>query len=168
MIDVSVTNTLVVHVLEWDLFIIVSYRPPSYNDFENDSLKNFLSEFCIDKNVLVLGDFNLSSIKWDETRIESFLLSRATSFVRSLYEIIMEVGLTQIVCKPTFTTSNNILDLILVSSTGIEDDVAKLPPLPKCQQCPVVDGLYIEVIYDSNSVNVLSGKKFVYLPENIS
>ena len=59
MIDVSVANTLVVHVLEWDTFIIVSYRPPSYNDLENDSLRNFLSEFCIEKNVLMLGDFNL-------------------------------------------------------------------------------------------------------------
>ena len=63
MIDVSVDNTLVVHILEWDSFIIVSYRPPSYIDLENDSLKTFLSAFCIDKNVLMFGDFNLPSIK---------------------------------------------------------------------------------------------------------
>ena len=49
MIDVSVANTSVVHVLEWDSFIIVSYQPPSYNDLENDSVRTFLSEFCIDK-----------------------------------------------------------------------------------------------------------------------
>ena len=49
IIDVSVTSILAVHVLEWDTFIIVSYRPPSYNDLENDSLRNFLSEFCIDR-----------------------------------------------------------------------------------------------------------------------
>ena len=85
MIDVSVDNTLVVHVLEWDAFIIVSYRPPSYNDLENHSLKSFLSEFCIDKNVLMLGDFSLPSIKLDGTRTdtESVLSSRATSFDRS-------------------------------------------------------------------------------------
>ena len=37
VIDVSVANTLVVvHVLEWDTSINVFYRPPSYNDIEND------------------------------------------------------------------------------------------------------------------------------------
>ena len=48
MIDVSAANTLVVHVLEWDTFITVSYRPPPHNDLENDSSKTILSEFYID------------------------------------------------------------------------------------------------------------------------
>ena len=65
MIDVSVANTLVVHALEWDTFIIVSYRSLSHNDLRNDSLRNFLSAFCIDKKVLMLDDFILPSIKWD-------------------------------------------------------------------------------------------------------
>ena len=60
----------------------------------------------------------------------------------------------QLVCESTFTTSNNILDLILVSKTGIVDDVAILPPLPKCQHYPVALDLYIEVNDDLNSVNV--------------
>ena len=55
MIDVSVAKTLVVHVVERDTFITVSYRPSSYNDLENYLLKTFLSEFCIDKNVLLFG-----------------------------------------------------------------------------------------------------------------
>ena len=97
MIDVSVANTLVVHVLEWDTFIIVSYRPPSYNDLENDSLRTFLSEFCIDKNVLIHGDFSLPSIKCDETRSDSVLPSPATTFDRLFYETFEEVGLTQLV-----------------------------------------------------------------------
>ena len=56
---VSVDNILVVQVLEWFIFIIVFYRPPPYNDLENDSLMTFLSEFGIDKNVLMRGQFNL-------------------------------------------------------------------------------------------------------------
>ena len=36
----------------------------------------------------------------------------------------MEVGLTQLVCEPTFTTSNNILDLSLVKNTEIVSEVA--------------------------------------------
>ena len=51
MIDVSVANTLVVHVVEWDIFITVPYRTPSYNDLEIASLKTFLSKLCIDQNV---------------------------------------------------------------------------------------------------------------------
>ena len=154
MIDVSVANTLVVHVLEWDTFIIVSYRPPSYNDLKNYSLRTFLSEFCIDQNVLMLGDFNLPSIKWDETRSDSVLPSRATSFDRSFYEIFLEVGLTQLVFEHTLITSNTILDLILVSNTEIVGVVAILPPLPKCQHCPVVVELHIEVNDNSNIFNV--------------
>ena len=111
MFDVSVANNLVVHVLERDTSITVSYRKPSYNDLENDSMRTFLSELCTDKNVLMVGYFNLSSIKWNETCTESVLPSCATSFDRSLYEIFLEVGLTQLVCDSTFTTLNDILDL---------------------------------------------------------
>ena len=150
MIHVSAPNTSVVYGLEWDTFIIVSYRPPSYNGLENYTLKTFLSEFCIDKNVLMLGYFNLPSIKWDETHTdtESVLPCRATSFDHSFYLIFLEVGLTQLVCEPIFITSNNILDLVLVSNTEIVGDVAILHPLAKCQHCPVVVILYIEVVDD--------------------
>ena len=81
----------------------------------------------------MFGDFKLPSIKWDETRTESVLPSPATSFDRSLYEIFMEVGSTTLVCEPTFTTSNNILELILLSDAKIVGDVAMLPPLSKGQ-----------------------------------
>ena len=166
MIDVSVTNTLEVHVLDWDTFIIVSYQPPSYNDLENYSLKTFLSEFCIGKNVLMFDDFSLPSIKRDETRTESVLPSCATPFDRSFYEIFVEVGLTQLVCEPTITTSINILDLILVSNTEIVRDVAILPPLSKCQHFPVAVDLYTDVNDDSNSVNVRLWNKGNYAAIN--
>ena len=91
MIDVSVANTLVVHILEWDTFIIVSYRLLSYNDLENDSLKISFSDLCTDKNVLMLGDFNLPSITWDGTRTDSFLPRRATPSDRTSYETFMEL-----------------------------------------------------------------------------
>ena len=82
----------------------------------------------------MLGDFNLPSIKWDD----SVLPSRATSFDHSFYEKFLEIGLTQLVFEPTFTTSNSILDIILVSNSEKVGDVAILPPLPKFQHCPVV------------------------------
>ena len=83
VIDVSVVNLLLVHVLEWDTFIIVSYRPPSYNDLEKDSLKTYPSELCIEKNVLLLGEFNLPSIKWDKFRQSCYIFR---SFIlRNIY-----------------------------------------------------------------------------------
>ena len=154
IIDVSLANTLVVHVVEWDTFIVASYRLPSYNDLENDSLRTFLSEFCIDKNVLMLGNFKLLNMKWHETRTDSVSPSRAISFDRSFNEIFLKVGLTHLVFEPTSTTSNNILDLILLPNTEIVGDVTILPPLPKCQHRPVVVDLYIEVNYDLNIINV--------------
>ena len=84
-------------------------------DLENDSLRTFLSELFIEKNVLMFGDFNLSSTKWDETCTDSVLPSCATSFDRSFYKKFLEVGLTHLVYEPTLITSNNILNLILVS-----------------------------------------------------
>ena len=104
----------------------------------------------------------MPSINWDETRRESVLPSRVTSFDRSLYEIFLEFGSTQLVCELTFTTSNNMLELILVSNTGIIGDVAILPPLPKCQHCLMVEDLYIEVNDDSNSVDVRLWNKGIY------
>ena len=153
MIDVPIANTYVVDVLKWDTFIIVYYRPPSYNDLEKDSLRTFLSEFCIHKNISILGVFNLPSIKWDATRSDSVLPSRATPFDRSLHEIFLEVELTQLVFQPTFTASINILELILIPNTEILGEVAKLPLLPKCQHCLVVVDLYIEVNDNLNSVD---------------
>ena len=50
----------------------------------------------------------------------------------------------------------------LVTNTEIIGVSAILPPLPKCQHCPVVVDLYIEVKDDSNSFNVLPSNKGNY------
>ena len=48
MIDVPVANSFVLHVFECDTLIIGSYRSPSENNLENDSLRTLFSEFCIE------------------------------------------------------------------------------------------------------------------------
>ena len=96
------------------------------------------------------------------------MLTRAKYINFLIYEVFLEVGLTQLVCKPTLTTWNNKLDLILVSNTEIVGDVAKIAPLPKCRHClcPVLVDLYIEVIYDSNNVNARLWNKGNYATIN--
>ena len=74
--------------------------------------------------------------------------------------------MTQLVREPTFTTSNNIVDLILVSNTEIVGDVTIVPPRPKCHHCPVVLDLSIEVNDVSNSVNVSLWNKGKYTAIN--
>ena len=58
------------------------------------------------------------------------------------------------------------MDLILVSNTEIVGDVAILSPLPKCQHCPVIVDLYIEVNDNLNSANVRLWKKGNYAAIN--
>ena len=54
-VDVEVSNVLVVFIPESDLHVVVVYRPPSYNDAQNDDLSSFISEFSLAKNLLILG-----------------------------------------------------------------------------------------------------------------
>ena len=40
-IEVDVPNVIVLKLLDFSLIIVVVYRPPSYNDLENNKLCNF-------------------------------------------------------------------------------------------------------------------------------
>ena len=42
--------------------IVVVYRPPSCSLHDNNILIDFLSDFCINREVIVMGDFNLPFI----------------------------------------------------------------------------------------------------------
>ena len=145
-VDVNVPNVLVVHLVEWGLYVVVVYRPPSYDNQANDVLKQFILDFCFDKGVIVLGDFNLSSLRWSE---QGDLLE---GYVRPLdqefYEVFLEVGLRQIVCQPTFALSGNTLDLVLVSNAESVGNVEVLPPLPQCHHAPVLVDLCMDEVLD--------------------
>ena len=45
--------------------MVVVYRPPSYSLNENITLINFLKDFCLGKEVILLGDFDLPGIDWN-------------------------------------------------------------------------------------------------------
>ena len=63
-LDLELPNVTAVHLPDLELFVVGVYRPPSYVNTENQLLINFLGGFCVGKNVMVLGDFNLPSLKW--------------------------------------------------------------------------------------------------------
>ena len=130
----NVPNTLIVFLPEFSLYFVSIYRPPSYTDIENDVLLSFLLEFCLGKNVLLVGDFNLPTIRWNEDLVYQGLSPNDLKF----YNCFNALGLTQWVQEPTYFSSGNILDLILSSEDDRVLDVQVVPPFPRCGHSPVV------------------------------
>ena len=96
----------------------------------NDSLEEFISEFCKDQETIVTGDLNLPTIDWCADP------SCATGPTDCQFlDTFSSLGLTQWVCEPTFPRSGNILDLILTSEPDRIGTTEVLPPLPGCDHC---------------------------------
>ena len=128
-ITCDIKNVLIVKLLEQDIYIVILYRPPSYSLEENQSLSNFLQEFCNSKEVLLLGDFNLSTLRWSE---EDLMTSYIQPTDRHFLDAFMDLGLSQMVMEPTNFPSGNIIDLCLLSHPERLGSVAVKPPLPSC------------------------------------
>lgn len=133
-VHVPCSNCISVRFPDLDLHLVVAYRPPSYTPEENQTLLNFLVDFCSDREVLVLGDFNLPSISW----VTEDPISRVTPLDSSFYEAFLSLGLTQWVSEPTFPRSSNILDLILSTEDDRVASVEVIAPLPGCDHCAIV------------------------------
>ena len=135
MIDKFATpapNVLTFHLVLYDVYVCVIYRPPSNTPQTNEALANFLVEFCQEKEVIVMGDLNLPNIEWTKDDITA----HASPMERMFVEAFISLGLTQWVAQPTFPRSGNILDLILTSDIERTGNVEVLAPLPGCDHCP--------------------------------
>ena len=124
-----------VFVPSLELHVVSVYRPPSYLTEENEALARFLVEFSVGKEMVVMGDFNLPSLKWDDEN-GSFHYTSPTD--RYFANCFADCGLTQLVKEGTFFPSGNTLDLILCSDVDRFLDVECVSPLPNCYHCPVV------------------------------
>ena len=97
----------------------------------NEGITDFISSFCIDKEVIVTGDFNLPSIEW------CVIPPTATSSSDCKFlDTFTSLGLTQWVKEPTYPRSGNILDLILTSEPDRIGAARVLAPLPGCDHSP--------------------------------
>ena len=137
------TNVITVYLSEFNVFVILVYRPPSSSLEETESLFDYLLTFCEDKEVLLLGDFNLPTLAWNT----SDPTLHASPFDRQSFEVFTSLGLTQWVSEPTFPRSGNILDLILSTEGDRVGSVQVLPPLPGCDHCPVL----CSYVFDSHN-----------------
>ena len=96
-------NTLSLHLPAFDVYCLLVYRPPSNPPDVNDSVLRLITEFSIDKEIILLGDFNLPSINW---HVDPPRASSTTD--GSFLDGFISTGLTQWVLQPTYPRSGNI------------------------------------------------------------
>jgi hypothetical protein len=130
--DTPLPNVVAVQLVEFGLYVVACYRPPSYTCVSNSNLLSFLSEFCFGKEVVILGDFNLPSLRWSDN-----LIGYISPVDLEFLNCFSFLGLHQWVEEATIG-SGNILDLVLTSESDRVSAVSVLPPLPRCAHYPVI------------------------------
>ena len=135
IVECDCHNVVVIHLIKYSVFLVLVYRPPSASLQDNDKLATFLTEFCGDKEVVIMGDFNLPEVNWSIPDSISFQYS---PLPRMFMDVFITLGLTQWVKLPTFYPSGNILDLVLTSEEDRIGDLELLPPFPNCGHCAVI------------------------------
>ena len=111
------------------------YRAPSYKRELNESIMNFLTLFCNDKEVALQGDLNLPDLRWCDDVVAPLSANRLDV---DFYDTFISVGLEQVVTDSTIFPSGNILDLFLSTDSERVGSCAVLAPLPGCDHVPVV------------------------------
>ena len=125
-------NTVGVFLPSIGIHILNVYRPPSNTAAQDQELVAYLEGFCQDREVCIMGDFNLPSIDWVSTPP---VVGSARDRVFS--DCFTYSGLTQHVYEATFIPSGRILDLIFTSDHGAVSTITLLPPLPACGHTPI-------------------------------
>ena len=134
-VTVNLPNVAVLRLIDYNIHVLSIYRPPSYSLAENQALMEFISDFIPNKETIILGDFNLPSLKWSLDAVYGDYISPND---RMFLDCFSECGLTQWVNFATFFPSGNVLDLILSSDEDRIGEVFSVPPFPGCHHCPVI------------------------------
>ena len=64
-LDIQLKNVAWVYLVDLDIYVVVVYRPPAYDYDDDELLRDFLQNICIGREVLLMGDFKLATLKWD-------------------------------------------------------------------------------------------------------
>ena len=126
--------------------LLLSTDLPQYTVEENNRLSEFLREFCIDKEVIVQGDMNFPTIRWDLDDVYSQYMSPLD---REFCDLFSDLGLTQVIEGPTHFPSGNVLDIFLTNSPDRLGCYKILSPLPRCHHSPVL----VEVVFQNAAIN---------------
>ena len=141
--NTSFKNVIIFRLVKFNVYVYAVNRPSSYSTEENAALISFLQQSCSEREVIILGDFNLPSLDWASP--DDTLRAASASDVRFL-DLFDSLGLTQWITEPSFPRSGNILDLILTSDNDRTGEVAVNPPPPGCDHCSI----HCSYIFDSD------------------
>ena len=125
----TVSNVVTVKLLDFDIYIITLYRAPSYSHEENTQLISFLSNFCGTREVVLQGDFNLPSLRWER---EDPMSVYTTPLDRWFFDCFSSLGLMQMIHRPTFFPAGSVIDLVLCSHPERIGSTEVLAPWPHC------------------------------------
>lgn len=142
----SFPNTLGLLLSDFSVWVLLVYRPPSYTFTESISLLSYIENFCLDREVVLLGDFNLPTIDWSAD------IPVARSLLDSLFlSSFTGVGLKQWVTGPTFPSSESTLDLVFTSELDRLNSLDLLAPPPGCGHVVVAfDYMFSSVINENH------------------
>ena len=89
-IDVGFINVAGVSLSGLDDYVSAVYGPPSYSPAQNEILLSFLGDFCIRRKFIILGDFNLSSLKCSSENVASgYIPLREFLFIDSFSLLVL-------------------------------------------------------------------------------
>ena len=145
-VDMPIPNVLTFCLTSSNVQVVIVYRPPSNTPMANEQVASFIEQFCLDKEVIVLGDFNLPHINWNSKNQLRQLPTLETMFM----DVFDGLGLTQWVSEPTFPRSGNTLDLVLTSEEDRIGSVQVMPPLAGCDHSPVL----FDYVFQTDSCNL--------------
>ena len=82
----------------YDLLVVVAYRPPSNSPEANHALIDAIVSTAIGHEVILMGDFNLPSLKWNLPPITSHYIPPSEQLFLDCFD---SLGLLQWVSEPT-------------------------------------------------------------------
>ena len=143
--------------------ITLVYRPPDCSHTDSICLYRQLSDVLNHAgscNILILGDFNLPYICWD-----NLANTRNDGIHDSFHELCLSYDLHQIVTGPT--RGRNLLDLILVSHPACYGPVTVEPPIGNSDHDSITFELRSQAVTLPASLNNgLPVRSFAYAKAN--
>ena len=132
-IDIACQNIAAVPLLEYDLWVLSLYRPPSYGE-ENVFLTSILCDFREGREVVILGIL-IFPIVWSD---KGGILGGERKVDKITMDCFTVAGLKQWVLEPILVSSCNTLYLFLTSELYCLGAVKGYTLFPKYCHNPVV------------------------------